>query len=215
MLCVSIGEKRAEGCIAAMRGAELAEVRIDMLEKPAAGDVRAIFSSHKNLIATCRPGALPDQKRKELLIAALEAGAAYVDIEVESADEYKGEIAKKAKAMGRRVIVSYHDYERTPTREELLHILEWCFDSGADIAKIACMPRNDADNARLLGLLDGGKSVVVIGMGERGKITRILAPLLGSPFTYVSTGRGKETAGGQIDMEAARKAMDAVREAVQ
>ena len=55
------------------------------------------------------------------------------------------------------------------------------------------------DNARLLGLLDSNKNVVVIGMGELGKITRIIAPILGSKFTFASLSRGKETADGQME----------------
>jgi 3-dehydroquinate dehydratase-1 len=66
------------------------------------------------------------------------------------------------------------------------------------------MVLNDADNARLLGLLDDARKIVVVGMGELGRITRIAASLLGSPFTFASQGLGKETARGQIDHETLR-----------
>jgi 3-dehydroquinate dehydratase-1 len=55
------------------------------------------------------------------------------------------------------------------------------------------------DNARLLGLLDLGVPLVVVGMGRLGRLTRIAAPLLGSLFTYASLGAGRETADGQLD----------------
>ncbi len=63
------------------------------------------------------------------------------------------------------------------------------------------MAKSEADNARLLGLLDGGKKMVVIGMGEIGKVTRVAAPLSGGLFTFASLTKGKETADGQIDRE--------------
>jgi len=83
----------------------------------------------------------------------------------------------------------------------MLQIVALCFESGGDIAKIACKVNSERDNARLLGLLDSGRDVIVIGMGEKGRITRIVAPLLGSPFTYAAPARGRETADGQPDRE--------------
>ena len=38
-------------------------------------------------------------------------------------------------------------------------------------------------------------------MGNKGRITRIAAPLLGSPFTFASLSKGKETAEGQIEKD--------------
>jgi 3-dehydroquinate dehydratase type I len=61
------------------------------------------------------------------------------------------------------------------------------------------------DNARLLGLLNDTRPVVVVGMGHKGRITRIAALLLGSPFTYASLAAGKETAEGQIDWKSLKE----------
>ncbi|HSB46753.1 MAG TPA: type I 3-dehydroquinate dehydratase [Candidatus Bilamarchaeum sp.] len=208
MICVSIAERTPEECIAAARSAKMAEIRIDRLEKPDAGAVRKIFSSRKGLIATCRGGGMGDQGRKELLAHAIDSGASYVDIEVESGDSYKEELRARARKAGCSVIISYHNHEKTPSREELLQVIDWCFASGADIAKIACMVNDKADNARLLGLLDGEKRLVVVGMGQAGRITRVVAPLLGSEFTFASSGKGKETAEGQVDEESLQRILE-------
>lgn len=210
MICVSIAEKTADGCIRALRGLELAEIRIDALEpsEQSPEKIRRIFSQPLKLIATCRPGQIPDNERKSLLLAAVECKAAYVDVEVDSPDGFLKEVVGKARAAGCKVIISYHDYRKTPSASELERIAEWCFESGADIAKIACLSNSEADNARLLGLLDYGKPLIVIGMGPKGRLTRVVAPLLGSPFTYASAKAGSETAPGQMDAERIRKLMD-------
>jgi 3-dehydroquinate dehydratase len=42
---------------------------------------------------------------------------------------------------------------------------------------------------------------VIIGMGEQGRILRIVSPYLGASFTYASLEEGKETAPGQLSMK--------------
>jgi 3-dehydroquinate dehydratase len=58
--------------------------------------------------------------------------------------------------------------------------------------------QSDADCARLTALFarHPGRSLVVIGMGDHGKKTRVLFPALGSLFTFAALGRG--TAPGQL-----------------
>jgi 3-dehydroquinate dehydratase-1 len=210
MICVSIAERTADGCVKALAGLELAEIRMDALESHELNEsnIRRIFSMPLKLIATCRPGILDEEHRRSALAYAIEYGAAYVDVEVESDDGLKSDIAAKARSKGCKVIVSYHDYKKTPPSEELRQIVEWCFQSGADIAKISCMANSEKDNARLLGLLDLGRPLIVIGMGERGRLTRVVAPLLGAPFTYASSSMGKETAPGQIDKARLERIME-------
>lgn len=71
-----------------------------------------------------------------------------------------------------------------------------------DIMKIATMVRKEEDVRVLLRLLlekEKDEEMIVIGMGAKGQLTRILGPLFGSYLTYVSTPYG-ETAPGQIDI---------------
>ncbi len=204
-VCVSIGERGHEACEKALKGTAFAEIRLD---KAGLGrqDTARLFSfaraAGKELIATCRPdGGMDMVSRSRLLSTAIVAGAKFVDVEVESIRRYRECIARKARAAGCRIIVSYHNYEMTPETAVLKETVERCFGCGADIAKIACMVNEERDGVRLLSLLDGASAaqIVVIGMGQKGKITRVAAPLLGSPFTFASASAGKETAVGQID----------------
>ena len=207
MICVTLAETTVEACRSLLNDLTFAEIRLDAM-KVTADDVRALFSGHDNLVATCRPGVKSDDERRSLLLAAVEAGASFVDVEVESAPSLREEIIGKARSKGCKVIVSYHNYEETPEREELLRIASRCFDMGADIAKISCMAKSARDNARLLGLLDSARPVVVIGMGKTGSVTRVLAPLLGSPFTYAAYAPGKEVVEGQLDRHTVKRCIE-------
>lgn len=197
MICVSVAESTPEKALAALDGIPFAEIRLDRMRTAEKG-VAWIFSRHPRLIATCRPGRIPDAGRLSLLRAAVAAGAAYIDVEVEAGAAYKRALARAARAVGCKVIVSHHDLARTPSRDALLRIVDRCFSSGADIAKIACLVRSPKDNARLLGLLADERALVVVGLGKQGALTRVMGPLAGGCFTFASRARGKETAGGQV-----------------
>ena len=207
MICVSIANCTPEACLKALVGIKAAEIRLETITGIDEAAVKWIFGSKARLVATCRPGKLPEERRKKLLLAAIGAGAAFVDVEFDAADAYKQEIVEKANAAGCDVIVSFHDHEKTPVREELEQIISWCFDSGADVAKIACKANCREDAARLLGLLGKERRLIVAGMGNEGKIVRIVAPLLGSEIAYVAQGRGKETASGQMTADELERKM--------
>ena len=222
MICVSVAEQTVAGCLEALRGLDFAEVRIDAMDVTV-DDVKLIFSRPSKLVATymsAGPGAktdktVDDDTRKELLMAAIEAGARYVDVEVQADEAYKRDIIQKARIYGCKVIISFHDFQATPEKGKLEETTALCFKEGADIAKIACKVNTVKDNIRLLGLLDKEEyhgRTVVIGMGKKGRITRITAPLLGSPFTFASIVKGKETAAGQIEKNILREMMGLLRD---
>ena len=198
MICVSLADINAEECLNILQDIDFGEIRIDRIEADIE-DIKKIFSSHPRLIATFRPGSAAEEERENYLKTAIEAGADYVDIEFEADSGYKKRIMDKARANGCRVIVSYHNFEKTPQKAELKQIIDSSFNDGADAVKIACRVNSKKENARLLGLFEDERPLVVVGMGEKGKISRAAAPLLGGLFTYASAGKGKQTAEGQMD----------------
>lgn len=205
MICVSIAEPTLEDCLAAIKGLELAEIRIDKTSLTAL-DIKPLFSAPVKLVATCRPGSRSEDERLGLLLAAVEAGAAYVDVEVGASPDFRTTVVAAAREKGCRVIISYHNEKETPLKQALLLIIEECFDFGADIAKVVCRVQTSQDCVRLLSLYETRKNVVALGMGKLGAITRIAAPFLGAPLTYASLAPGQETAEGQPDL----KTMEAV-----
>jgi len=212
MICVSIGKVSVEECVAHLGSLEFAEVRLDTMDV-GVRSVTRIFSLPLSLIATCRPGTYSDQVRKNLLMTAIGAGASYVDIETGSPVTFKKDVLAEASRCGSRVIFSYHNFKRTPADGTLKKVIDRSFLSGADMVKIACMVHSNIDNLRLLSLLSMknhmGK-VVIVGMGERGRVTRVTSVLLGSPFTYASIEGCEPMAPGQMEAGRLKRAMELI-----
>ena len=207
MICVSIGNVSVDECISVIRSNQMSEVRLDLIDVTD-DDIKNIFSSGKNIIVTCKANKkLTDDDRLLLLTKSMDAGASYVDVEINANDNFKNKIINHAKNKGKKIIVSYHNCEKTPSTEELLKIVNECRNPLTvativpDVIKIACVSRSDADNARLLGLLDSDVPMIVIGMGEKGRMTRFVAPLLGAFCTFVGISQLKQTAFGQPTKE--------------
>jgi 3-dehydroquinate dehydratase type I len=198
-ICVSIAETSVGACIAALHDVELAEVRLDSIQALTIEQARSIFEHGARTVATCRPGRHDDAARAALLIAAVEAGARYVDVELDAGATVRDRVVSAARSVGCDVIVSHHDPETTPLSMALRNLVDACFSAGADVAKIACRANGPRDAARLLGLLDDARRLVVIGMGVEGVVTRVMGPLLGSELTFAAARAGAETAPGQLD----------------
>jgi 3-dehydroquinate dehydratase type I len=195
-ICLSLGNLPFDQVIEHLQRVSLAEVRIDMLDLMP-NQLEAIFSSHPNLIATCRPGKYNAEQRLSILIRSLNAGAAYVDVEAETPVQWREAIMAEAHRLKRKVIVSWHCFDATPDEAYLHGLIDEMFDTGADIVKIACMSNSATDCARVLGLYAKYTNLVALSMGETGRLSRLAAPILGAPFTFASLG-GQETAPGQI-----------------
>ncbi|MCL2792022.1 MAG: type I 3-dehydroquinate dehydratase [Spirochaetaceae bacterium] len=213
MICVSVGEKDYKNAIKVASLYDFAEVRLDLLETVDNKITEKIFSSHKNLIATYRKKDAPnananadadadtDAKRLSVLKTAVESGAAYVDIDINESIEFISSARSLCVNNGRQFIISYHNYEETPSLDILDKVIVQALDKGADIVKIACTVKDPADVERLLSIPDyyNAIKIVIAGMGEHGGRARILSEAVGSFFTYASHDMKSCTAEGQLD----------------
>ena len=122
-----------------------------------------------------------------------------VDVEF-SATTILSDVATLAKAQGKVLIVSHHDFVGTPDYDALARTAQRAATAGADIVKIAAHVRDDRDIETLGRLLTDrpAPNLVVIGMGESGAPTRLLFPGQGSLFTFAAKG-DRTTAPGQLD----------------
>ncbi|WP_432836460.1 type I 3-dehydroquinate dehydratase [Dactylosporangium sp. CA-092794] len=198
IVAVSFGDDDAEGHAARARelGVDLAELRIDWYGDTDPGHVRRAIAPFRAAglatLATIRSkaegGYWPgdDAERLRLFEAVLPEVDA-VDIELSSAGILPGVVAA-ARTADRPVIVSYHDFARTPEEPALRATVEAAAAAGADLVKISTMVHRPADLRVLAGLLMRYPSMIVIGMGTEGAGSRVFFPLLGSRITYSAIG---------------------------
>lgn len=199
MICTSISELAQLGPVL-KSGAELIELRLDLIQRHPSELFSQIPAGIKSIVC-CREGLYSEKERMGLLRDAIELGASYVDIELESGEGFAREIISSAENNACDLIISHHDFQGTPGEDELNSKMDLCFDRGGAVAKIATMVQSSEDAVRLLTLHNRPGRKVILGMGPLGRITRVAAPLLGSEFTFASPATGGETAPGQMSAE--------------
>jgi 3-dehydroquinate dehydratase-1 len=188
-IVAAIGKNPIESAIKAKQlGADMLELRIDLLDADARKILPALKKLSLPLIITNRMkqegGAWEGSEdgRIQKLLSLL-PGADAVDIEL--CAEERDAVVKKAKNTGKTVIISTHDFQRTPGSDVMLGVVRESFEAGGDIAKLAVMPHSFEDVLRLFEVtlhLEG--KVCTIAMGNIGRHSRIIAPIYGSVMTY-------------------------------
>ncbi len=152
-------------------------------------------------VLTFRQGEIENLTEDERLRIISELLPSVDAADIELCSEIAAHAVKKAKSLGKTVIISEHDFKKTPADKELENIFKSCIEKGADIVKIAVMPRAPEDAARLMSFcLEASVKhpAVCISMGETGKFTRFYAPFFGSSITYGFI--SEPIAPGQVDV---------------
>ncbi|WOL18862.1 bifunctional 3-dehydroquinate dehydratase/shikimate dehydrogenase, chloroplastic-like isoform X2 [Canna indica] len=210
LLCVAVVGKTVEKMTADMAaakasGADLVEIRLDHLpDFDRARDLPRLLAGRPlPAIVTYRPkweGGEYDgdeQQRLETLCSAMELGAEYVDIELKVAENFVKLISGK-KPEKFQLIISSHNYQKTPSTEELSSLAAQIQIAGADIVKIATTAVDIVDVIRMFQVL-AHCQVPMIGlvMGERGLLSRVLCPKYGGYLTFCTLDDGRASAPGQ------------------
>ncbi len=137
--------------------------------------------------------------------AVIDSGLAdLIDVELFIGDDAVREIIAYAHADNVRVIVSNHDFDKTPPKEELIRRLCKMDRLGADLPKIAVMPTCRRD---VLTLLDAtlemretytDKPLITMAMAGTGLVSRLCGETFGSALTFGAA--GKASAPGQMNV---------------
>ena len=187
----------ARDTAAADAGVDMLELRLDgVADLDVAG---ALHGRRVPVIATCRPtweGGRFDgseETRRRVLEQALEAGADYVDVEWKAFQQAQGgaRFDNLVQANRSRVVLSSHDFTGVPT--DLCTRAGAMRATGAAVIKVAVTASRLSDTLPLRELAKQGDAVV-IGMGDAGVPSRLLATRFGSRWTYGGNG----VAPGQI-----------------
>lgn len=173
----------------------MVELRVDKIKNLSEKDLILIRKKTKK-------EAIFTSRKKEIILKTLNLGFDYLDVELSLISNL--DLSKKGKS---KIILSFHDFKKTPNIEDLTILVDRMRKYDVEVLKIATMVNDDQDIDNLFRILLNKKKdekMIVVGMGKKGRVTRILGPLLGSFLTFASTPFGK-TAHGQIDINKMKK----------
>ena len=229
MICTVIHNRTFENILGVLERCEMAEIRLDSC-RLTSRQMDELFSSDVPLVATCRiselmkndPSLQDDsmtvasreikaaQIAEKRLCQAIEAGARYVDVEIEAPKQMSKRVRNAAHENGTVFIRSCHDFEGTPSLDTLRALVVKCHYHGADMVKVATMSHSADDVERVLSLYDwcsdmqgtdmadladGG--LIAFCMGETGRDSRLECLRCGAPFTYAALDGDEAVAPGQ------------------
>ena len=232
MICTTIQNKNLSQILEALESCEMAEIRLDRCNL-SLREIEECFTSDVPLVATCRISdlmasepslqdeGLTSQSREikaaqiaeKRLCKAIEAGARYVDVEIEAPKQMSKRVRNVAHENGTVFIRSFHDFEGTDSMEALKAMVEKCCYHGADVVKIVTTAHGQADVDRVLSLYDWCRSIPVsenekiaslseggllaFCMGDAGRQSRIECLKAGAPYTYAAVSVEEAAAPGQ------------------
>lgn len=227
MVCTVLQNRNLDELLQKLDLCRMAEIRLDSC-KLSLDDIDELFSTAEiPLVATCRLSevAKSHPEMSEIAVAklceqrlskAIEAGANFVDLEIEAPKEMLKRIKKSCQENGALLIRSFHDFRGTDSPEALKAVVEKCVYHGADIVKIATTAHSEADVQTVLSLYDdpsiftenssGRKEhtpettegrLIAFCMGEAGRESRLQCLAKGAPFTYAALSEGESAAPGQ------------------
>ena len=212
--CVSIGEKTPvkikKILKIALKKSDYAEIRLDFLKMEQIPETLEIIKKDLNrIVCTLRPetegGKFPGNEKERIAIIKLisEYNPFLLDIEFNTLKKNPS-LAKYLKSTKTKLLVSWHDFKKTPNSLELKNKVNHMSKFSSNV-KIVCTAKSTDDSTRMLELYSkkGKNSLISFAMGDFGRISRILCLYLGSPYTYVSL--GKAIAPGQFSVDEVKK----------
>ena len=218
-VCIPIVEMGMEKALTAIREAtplaDLLELRVDYMRNPELP--RLLKARRKPFIITNRRreegGRFQgDEKaRGRILEEALSLGADYVDIEMRSEGSLIQALRahQKSKKRETRIVLSFHDFQGTPLRRDLQKLCDRMLRWEADVLKIVTFARSWQDNLNILDLItyakERGQKIVAFCMGDKGKMSRVVAPMVGAAWTYASLSKDRASAPGQVTFREMRR----------
>jgi 3-dehydroquinate dehydratase-1 len=212
--CISIAEKTPakikQTLKIGLKKSDYAEVRLDFLKVEDIPDTLEIIKKDMNrIVCTLRPktegGKFPGNEKERVAILKLisEYTPFYLDVEFNTLRK-NASLVKYLKTTKTKLLVSWHDFKKTPNSAELKKKMNQISKFSSNI-KIVSTAKSTDDSTRMLELYSkkGKNNLISFAMGDFGRISRILCLYLGSPYTYVSL--GKAVAPGQFSIDEVKK----------
>ncbi len=210
-VCVTIAASSPVKAASELRNAlaksDYAELRLDFLKPSQIPFCLTLSKKHlKRCICTLRPttegGKFSGSEKERISILKLisEFDPYLLDVEYKTLKR-NIELVKYLKGTKTRILVSWHDFTKTPDEQTLKSMLKKMSKFSNNI-KIVTTAKTIGDTICILSLyktLPRKLSMISFAMGDYGRMSRILCTKLGSPYTYVSL--GKPVAPGQFSLK--------------
>jgi 3-dehydroquinate dehydratase-1 len=168
----------------ALRGADILEMRIDCFEESLDTIIDYCAHVRKNLRLPMIGTVRENDRTRGNRLRLFDAIAPHVDcIDIEIDADIAPEVITLAR--DKTIMISEHDFDSTPDIAGLRRIADTAQGMGADIVKIATMATSREDVRRLLRFTEESTAnLTTMAMGPIGTVSRFIAPLFGSLFTY-------------------------------
>ena len=161
--------------------------------------------------------AIGDEEVVRLYDAVAASGLLdFIDFEMGNDPEHVRRVRESTRRHGTRLILSYHNFSETPSQEFMVQRFLEAERLGADVAKVAVMPRNRADVLALLAATAQADDkaripLISMSMGPLGSVTRMIGGMFGSSLSF-AVGEGS-SAPGQLPIADLNAVYDVIRRA--
>ncbi len=178
--------------------------------RKAVGDLPLLFTFRSK--AEGGEKELSAQAYEELYKTVITSGLVdLIDVELSRGEALIGRLLEAAHEKGVFVMLSIHDFAKTPPREEMVAVLRRMESLNADLAKLAVMPQSTEDLLNVLYATqdfssDASIPCVTMAMGNGGSLSRVSGEVYGSAMTFGAAGQA--TAPGQLSVTDLKAALD-------
>ena len=234
MICIPITAKTNKEALHEIERscllADFIELRMDLIAEGNLDDLMGAIHNAADsvkIIVTCRKkeedlpaSELPQAKqiaeyskteKMDLLKRAIDLKADFVDIELSEGKTAIGKLrdycAKQGGVTG--IIISYHDTKKTPSVAKLQEIFHKCLENGATVVKIVTFAKIAEDNLKVLSMIPyaqkHSQKIIAMGMGVEGRISRVVAPFMGSYLSFAALAPCAQSAPGQLTVSQMRQ----------
>ncbi len=222
-ICLPEVEKSEEAILKTIKGYEklsgwdVLEVRLDFFDQiHDANAIKVLLNKVRQAtsrlmlvtLRTKREGSaldVNDEDYLKIITSICESGVCdLVDIELTRGDDLIKQCEEVAHAHNVKVIISKHDFDKTPSQNEMESLLYKMNELSGDILKLAVMPHDKADVIELLGATRAVSThvhapLITMSMGNLGSISRVIGGEFGSTMSFATA--GKASAPGQVSLE--------------
>ena len=225
LICVPVQEKTMPEAKKAMKKimgkSDMAELWLDHIRDLDIG--KLLKNKPVPVICVCKR---PDEKGvfkgswndvADILLSAIKHGADYIDLPFDMPKNLNKKIVQQSQIANRKsqIIISYHDFKKTPSSESMLKKAMEMRRFGADIVKISVTAKTLSDTLKIITLakeLEQRKIPhIAISMGKFGVLSRVLTPTIGGGIMFAPIAKTKSSAPEQLTVGELRSAWSCLK----